>query len=119
MKGSPGYLPAALGFIVLLAGLLLLGTSAWQWHLNTPLEEPANPGQTPNPSTFSFSPQDGMTPAKVEQVMEKDRTQRSEEQRRARLLNRLYGYAFPPAGLLLFGTGFWLLTTDHRKNGAN
>lgn len=51
-KGGTG--PILLGALLIAAGAALLGL--WLWlHFGPPVEEPANPGRTPNPSTSPWT----------------------------------------------------------------
>ena len=82
---------ASLGVLLVLAGALLFGVWVYVcWAPGPPLEEPASPGRTPNPSTAPW-------------------TYDREKEESEYLLNRwkrgLVFYGLPAAGLILAALG--------------
>ena len=93
-----GLLPAAL---LILAGLGLIGLHVyWVWYPGAPLEEPANPGNTPDPSQAPWT---------------YDREREEQEYRKGRITAKLVIYGLPAAGFLLLGIGAALLAGSGRS----
>jgi hypothetical protein len=78
-----------LGVLLILTGLALIAQAAF--FLHAPMEEPVNPGKTPNPSRVD------------------------EEIDRLERMIFLRAYVAPVAGLLMAAFGGWLLIPDRRR----
>jgi hypothetical protein len=94
-----GPIAPILGILLIVIGLILLGAIAWG-YLSPPMEEPASPGKTPNPSRL---PSDEAF------------------ERTLRWTGRLVlfmRYGAIPTALLLIGAGVFLLVPDRPVRGG-
>ncbi|MBI3856431.1 MAG: hypothetical protein HY293_12155 [Planctomycetes bacterium] len=108
-----GMLASLMGVLLLLAGLALMGTTAWQWHVRTKPMEPADltkPAEYDPESPF-FQDFKDWTPQKSDAYWEKMRR----KDRLDRLWWRIVLYVFPPVGLIFAALGIGLLTVSPRR----
>jgi hypothetical protein len=121
--GRRSALESFLGAILLAGGLGLLSEVGYylftHYHLFTQgrMEEPANPGKTPNPSSRGLftGPFEEMTQEERDRKIRQELADLREQGRRDALLARIQLYAVGPTGLLLAVVGVWLLTAGPRK----
>jgi len=111
---SRGLLASVMGGLLLLAGLSLMGTTVWQWHVRTQPIGPADPTKPAeyDPESPFFQDFSKWTPEKSDAYGEKMR-------RRGRL-DRLWWrtvlYVFPPVGLIFAVFGVHLLAARPKRS---
>jgi hypothetical protein len=117
VNARSGVVQSLWGILFLVVGLSLLAEVGTSWHKHTALEEPANPGKTPNPSTASpfFKDFEGMTERERDRLIREELAELHEQGRRDVLRMRIRLYAIAPAGLLMIAIGTWLLTVSPRR----
>ena len=100
------------GVFLLVLGVVALGCAIWLWHEYRPVEEPANPGKTPNPSVtpWTFDPS-SMPPKPDREAVELYYC-------RVVWYRRLYRFILPPSGLLLIVAGIVVAMGGGRERPA-